>query len=50
MSKLTPKVILEGIRLTHKTDVEFALNEHARLATWLEQKGAMWAPAGSIPT
>src|ERR1700756_1921909 len=27
---LCPKVILEGARLTHKTDVAFALNEHPR--------------------
>lgn len=27
---LCPKVILEGTRLTHKTDVAFALNEHPR--------------------
>lgn len=26
--KLCPKVILEGTRLTHKTDLAFALNEH----------------------
>jgi hypothetical protein len=26
--KLVPKVILEGTRLTHKTDLAFALNEH----------------------
>ncbi len=26
--KLTPKVILEGTRLTHKTDLAFALNEY----------------------
>ena len=26
--KLVPKVILEGTRLTHKTDIAFALNEH----------------------
>ena len=31
MSKLTPKVILEGTRLTHKTDLAFALNEHPRV-------------------
>ncbi len=31
MSKLTPKIILEGTRLTHKTDLAFALNEHPRL-------------------
>jgi aspartate aminotransferase len=29
--KLCPKVILEGTRLTHKTDIAFALNEHARV-------------------
>ena len=29
--KLTPKVILEGTRLTHKTDLAFALNEHPRI-------------------
>jgi hypothetical protein len=27
-SKLCPKIILEGTRLTHKTEVAFALNEH----------------------
>jgi hypothetical protein len=31
MSKLTPKIILEGTRLTFKTDIAFALNEHPRL-------------------
>jgi hypothetical protein len=30
MSKLTPKIILEGTRLTGKTDLAFALNEHPR--------------------
>lgn len=30
MSKLTPKVILEGTRLTYKTEIAFALNEHPR--------------------
>jgi hypothetical protein len=29
--KLTPKIILEGTRLTFKTDIAFALNEHPRL-------------------
>ena len=29
--KLTPKIILEGTRLTHKTDLAFAINEHPRL-------------------
>ena len=31
MSKLCPKVILEGTRLTLKTDIAFALNEHPRI-------------------
>lgn len=31
MSKLTPKIILEGTRLTKKTDLAFALNEHPRI-------------------
>jgi len=30
-SKLTPHLILEGTRLTHKTDLAFALNEHPRI-------------------
>ena len=30
-TKLCPKVILEGTRLTHKTDLAFTLNEHPRL-------------------
>ena len=29
--KLTPKIIIEGTRLTHKTDLAFALNEHPRI-------------------
>ena len=29
--KLCPKLILEGTRLTHKTDIAFALNEHRRV-------------------
>jgi hypothetical protein len=29
--KLCPKLILEGTRLTHKTDLAFALNEHPRI-------------------
>jgi len=31
MPKLTPKVILEGTRLTFKTEIAFALNEHPRV-------------------
>ena len=30
-SKLCPKIILEGTRLTFKTEIAFALNEHPRL-------------------
>lgn len=30
-AKMTPKIILEGTRLTHKTDLAFALNEHPRI-------------------
>jgi len=29
--KLCPKIILEGTRLTHKTDIAFALNEHPHI-------------------
>jgi hypothetical protein len=29
--KLTPKIILEGTRMTHKTDLAFMLNEHPRI-------------------
>lgn len=29
--KMCPKLILEGTRLTHKTDLAFALNEHPRI-------------------
>ncbi len=29
--KMCPKIILEGTRLTHKTDIAFALNEHPRV-------------------
>ena len=31
MIKLCPKIILEGTRLTHKTDLAFALNDHPRI-------------------
>jgi len=31
LPKLTPKIILEGTRLTKKTDLAFALNEHPRI-------------------
>jgi hypothetical protein len=29
--KMCPKIILEGTRLTHKTGIAFALNEHPRI-------------------
>jgi hypothetical protein len=31
MSKLCPKIILEGTRLTHKTEIAFSLNDHPRI-------------------
>jgi hypothetical protein len=31
MTKLCPKIILEGTRLTFKTEIAFALNEHPRI-------------------
>ena len=31
MSKLCPKIILEGTRLTHKTEITFTLNDHPRI-------------------
>jgi hypothetical protein len=31
MAKLCPKIILEGTRLTFKTEIAFALNEHPRI-------------------
>jgi len=31
MPKLCPKVILEGTRLTHKTEIAFTLNDHPRI-------------------
>lgn len=31
MQKLCPKIILEGTRLTYKTEIAFALNEHPRI-------------------
>ncbi len=31
MTKLTPKIILEGTRLTFKTEIAFLLNEHPRI-------------------
>ena len=30
-TKLCPKIILEGTRLTHKTDIALALNDHPRI-------------------
>jgi hypothetical protein len=36
-SKLCPKIILEGTRLTFKTDIAFALNEHPRIVGQLPE-------------
>jgi hypothetical protein len=33
MAKLCLKIILEGTRLTHKTNIAFALNEHPRFVS-----------------
>ena len=41
--KLTPKIILEGTRLTFKTDLAFALNEHPRIVG-----PAPWKPMVSL--
>ena len=32
-AKLCPKIILEGTRLTFKTEIAFVLNEHPRQAS-----------------
>jgi len=31
MPKLCPKIILEGTRLTHKTEIAFTINDHPRI-------------------
>jgi hypothetical protein len=42
-NKLCPKVILEGIRLTFKTEIAFELNDHPRIvaldgfSNWLDK-------------
>ena len=61
--KLVPKLILEGTRLTHKTDLAFAPNEHPRVvgprkcryhsplvsAEWCAFTNFPWGRAGSQP-
>jgi len=39
MSKLCPKIILEGTRLTYKTEIAFALNEHPQIAAFRDSPG-----------
>jgi len=42
-NKLCPKIILEGTRLTFKTEIAFELNAAAkRVADWLEQTGGLY--------
>ncbi len=45
-TKLCPKIILEGTRLTNKTEIAFALNEHPRIVgqpnwCWRLRPGAL---------
>lgn len=45
MPKLSPKIILEGARLTFKTDIAFALNEQRiveRIVDWMESTGGLY--------
>lgn len=54
-SKLVPKIILEGTRLTFKTDIAFALNEHPRLVGPRKYKyhspliSAEWCTFNNVP-
>jgi len=43
-AKMVPKIILEGTRLTLKTELAFALNEYPRIADFMEQAGGLWMP------
>lgn len=55
MSKLVPKIILEGTRLTFKTDIAFALNEHPRIVGPRKYKyhspliSAEWCTFNNVP-
>jgi hypothetical protein len=55
MPKLVPKIILEGTRLTHKTDIAFALNEHPRIVGPRKYKyhsplvSAEWCAFNNVP-
>jgi hypothetical protein len=54
-SKLCPKLILEGTRLTHKTDLAFLLNEHPRIVGPRRYKyhspliSAEWCAFSNVP-
>lgn len=54
-SKLVPKIILEGTRLTFKTDIAFALNEHPRIVGPRKYKyhspliSAEWCTFNNVP-
>lgn len=49
--KLCPKIVLEGTRLTHKTDIAFELDitddniprAVDSIADWMERTGGLWA-------
>lgn len=55
MSKLTPKIILEGTRFTFKTDIAFALNKHPRIVGSRKHKyhspliSAEWCTFTNVP-
>jgi len=49
MTKLCPKIILEGTRLTLKTEIAFALNEDSRIAGWMAETGGLSPPWGRGP-
>ena len=45
LTKLCPKIILEGTRLTFKTEIAFELNEHPRIVgPRMEQTGGLYMP------
>ena len=46
-NKLTPKVILEGTRLTFKTEIAFELNEHPRVGGPRKDRYTMRCTAAS---
>lgn len=44
--KLDPKVILEGARLPSRTAIAFVLDDHRRIADWLDETGGLPARRG----